>query len=668
MNIIELKNIEKTYALGKLEVPVLMDIDLEVGQGEFVAIMGRSGSGKSTLLNILGLLDNPSKGSYKLFGTEILTHSDSALASLRNYYLGFIFQQFNLLQKLTVLENITLPLIYSDIKNPNHEDPVKLLKNLDLYERSSHYPNEVSGGQQQRTAIARAIINKPSIIFADEPTGNLDIKSSNDVMGILKNLNNIGISIIMVTHDSEVANFAKRIIEIKDGTITSDSKTPTKYNPTIPITQLTSLYKTKMFSIQKIKIYFVEAFRSLRTNKIRSTLSILGITMGTASLIAMLAVGAGSQKELKKNFESLFAKNLLTIKVGPIRQRTGSYSTDSKLLKLKREDIYDIKDNVSGVKSVAGYMSKYYRVTANDKNYITEILAASSEYLNLENSAVSTGRFFTELEDIAKEKVALLGKTVLREIYGNKDFNPIGKYIRINRIDFRIIGVLPDKNAVDEDYDDRIIIPLNTAIIRIFGAKNRSNLDQIDRIDVQVKDGEDIKKVSNDIIRRILFIRRLPQCYADAIRISDWEESKKIAVAGEKIVSFLLGSIAVISLLVGGTGIMNIMLISVSERTKEIGLKKAIGANNKDILFQFVIESIFICCTGGIIGILFGVGTSIVLGNLSVLGESLKFKTYITPFSLELAFGFSILIGLTFGIWPAVKASKLNPINALRHN
>ncbi|MDR1418129.1 MAG: ABC transporter permease [Endomicrobium sp.] len=650
MKIIKLKNIKKTYLLEKLEVPVLHGIDLEITQGEFVAIVGHSGSGKSTLLNILGLLDKPSEGSYKLANVEVSRYCDNELAALRNYYLGFVFQQFNLLSNLTVLENVTLPTIYSS-KNGLHEDPVKLLNMVGLSDRLNHCPNEISGGQQQRVAIARALINKPLIIFADEPTGNLDTKSTKEIINILKNLNDSGITVIMVTHKPDLTTYATRIITVQDGLIISDKKTVEKTNNS---KKQTDVFKHKTFSFTKMKDYFVEATRALKSNKARSILSILGVMIGVASLIVVLAVGMGAKKSVQEQFENL-GSNLLIVCAGAPKKGGISIETDT-YMGFKIEDVYDLKRNVAGIKAVVGYTVGRAQVVANGKNHNTVLEGVSPEYADVRNSHPSSGTFFTEAENIEKKKVVLLGKTVINEIYGDENYNPIGEYIKINRIDFQVIGILPVKGSSSwRDEDDKILIPLNTALKRILGTV------YLNYIDVQVSDDAHMNEVSESIITRLLFTHRMPASQRDAIKVWDMVEIQETMSQTTKAFSILLGSIGFISLLVGGIGIMNIMFVSVSERTKEIGLKKAIGANNTDILFQFIIESIFGCCGGGFVGIIFGSIASILVSKFA------GWSTVITTFSIALAFCFSGFTGLIFGVWPARKAAKLSPIEALRY-
>lgn len=654
MKVIELKNLKKTYHLEKLDVPVLHGIDLEISQGEFVVIMGPSGSGKSTLLNILGLLDKPSSGSFKLSGIEISKYSDDELAALRNHYLGFIFQQFNLLSKLTAVENVSLPVIYANSKDEqNHEDPEKLLQLVGLEDRMDHRPNELSGGQQQRVAIARSLINKPLIIFADEPTGNLDTKSTKEIIQILKNLNDSGITIVMVTHEPELAAYATRTIRVQDGLVINDEK---KSNIDDKRKKRDAqVFKHKAFSFSRVKDYFMQAFRSLVGNKMRSVLSILGVMIGVASLISMLAVGTGAQKAIEDQVASM-GSNLLMVFPGAT-QRGGISSESGSRMRLLHDDIDDLKKNVPGIAGVSGYANGRAQVVANGNNHNTRLEGVSVDYQSMRNSQPSSGRFFTELENIEKKRVVLLGVSVIKEIWGDENFNPIGEYIKINRIDFQVIGVLPVKGSSGwRDEDDKVIIPLNTSMYRVIGT------EYLNSMDVQVKDDADMQEVIDNITQRLLFTHRFKPSDTDAIRVRNMAEMQETMSSMASAFSLLLGSIAFISLLVGGIGIMNIMFVSVSERTKEIGLRKAIGANNADILFQFIIESVVVCCVGGVVGIIFGTGVSLIISKVA------GWTTAITSFSISLAFGFSVFIGLIFGVWPARKASLLNPIDALRHD
>ena len=656
MKIIEIKDIIKTYHLGDFDVPALNGVSLEIEEGEFVSIMGASGSGKSTLLHILGLLDKSTSGSYKLEGREISKFSDDELATLRNKFLGFVFQQFNLLPRTSAKENVELPLIYASDKK--FADATVLLKKVGLAERIYHKPNELSGGQQQRVAIARALINNPLLIFADEPTGNLDTKSAAEIIEILKELNNTGITIVMVTHEPDLASAASRIITMQDGKIISDNLHPTSYKLKTKITGLKQSsisenhFLHPVFKFQSIVIYFLQAVRALLSNKTRSVLSILGVLIGVSSVIAMLALGTGAKEDVKKRISSL-GSNLLTVRsssrnVGGVSLEAGSVA------RFTLQDVEEIKSKIQGVDKIAANVTGRGQVVYNGKNWNTSIQGTTEDYPAMRNASPVKGRFFTRTEAVSRTKVVVIGETVVKQLFGDK--NPLGEFIKIRRVDFQVIGILPTKGSTGwRDQDDIIMIPLNTAMYRLLGKK------YVDSIDVQVTEAELMDAVSDQIKKLIIMLHRLPETQKDTIDIRNMADIQETITSTVKTFSYLLGSIAFISLLVGGIGIMNIMLVSVTERTREIGLRKAVGADNNDILFQFIIESIVICILGGLLGIMLGSLISVILSKFA------GWSTRISMSSVLLAFIFSVAIGLIFGIWPAKKASKLNPIEALRY-
>ena len=650
---IELKNISKTYRIGEVDVPALRDVSLKISPGEFVAIMGPSGSGKSTLLHILGLLDRPDKGSYHLMGKDVSTLSQEELATFRNEFIGFVFQLFNLLPRLKARENVSLPLVYtSNVKNRKFSSPEDLLRTVGLGDRINHNPNELSGGEQQRVAIARALIKNPKIILADEPTGNLDSSSAQELLKVFKNLNDSGITVIMVTHEEELTRGAKRIIRFLDGKIVSDEYLTGKPSPRERGEGgLPPDLKIHRFDFFRLKNYFSQAMRALLSNKSRSFLSILGILVGVAAVIAMLALGTGAREDIKKRLASL-GSNLLSVR--PARHRAGGIRLEpGSVTRLTIEDAEGIK-KIPYVKRVNSTVSGRGQVVYGNKNWNTRIRGVTPEYPFMKASPAEEGRFFNNVEMITRSKVVLLGKTIVRELF--EDENPIGEYVKINRINFRVIGILPEKGATGwRDRDDEIILPLNTAMYRVLGKK------YIDYIDVEVEDEKEMEKVQEKIKKLIIRRHNIPPDREDTIEVRNMAEIQEAVSSIVKTFAWLLGSIAFISLLVGGIGIMNIMLVSVTERTREIGLRKAIGANNKDILSQFIIEAIAICLVGGILGILFGAAIS---GGLSKFAG---WSTKVSPGAVLLAFLFSAGIGLFFGLWPARKASLLNPIDALRY-
>jgi len=657
MEIIRLESVRKIYKLGSVEVLALDDISLSIKQGEFVSIMGPSGSGKSTLLYLLGLLDQPTFGKYYLFNNDISKFQEKQLAVLRNNFFGFVFQNYNLLSRISALDNTLLPLIYSDVNNfkeRNKELAIKLLSQLGLKERLYHKPTELSGGQQQRVAISRALINNPKVILADEPTGNLDSKSASEIIEIFKQLNSQGITIIMVTHEPDLASAAKRVIKLRDGRIVSDEVLEQNIKifslPSGKIQQI-SLPKPKTISFSKIKDYFLESQKALLANKTRTALSVLGVVVGVASLIAMLSLGQGAQEQVKKQIANL-GSNLLIVR--PSVGRVGGVATESTAIRgMTLEDFKAIKD-LPEVESVSPVVQGRAQVVYRGKNWNTRIEGVSSEFQYMRNSVPQRGRFFTEEEVNLRARVAVIGEEIVNQLFTDQD--PIGEFIKINRIDFQVVGILPKKGMSGwRNEDDKISIPYTTAMFRLFGAEFISELD------VKIKEGYDLNEAGEKIKKVLLKLHRLPETKTELIDVRNLAEIQQTITETTKTFSFLLGSIAFVSLLVGGIGIMNIMLVSVTERTREIGLRKSIGANNTDILLQFVIESIFICILGGIIGILLGCGISFLLSAVA------KWNIKIILSSIILAFSFSVIVGLIFGIWPAKKASQLNPIEALRY-
>lgn len=648
---ISIKNLSKTYHLGEIKVEALKDISLEIKEGEFVAITGPSGSGKSTMLHILGLLDKPDTGSYKLSEIEVAGLSEEELASLRNEQIGFVFQTFNLLPRLSAKENVELPLIYTpDFKQRNINSPDKILERVGLAKRSNHNPNELSGGEKQRVAIARALVKNPGLILADEPTGNLDSVTSEEIMSIFRELNDEGRTVVMITHEEEFAKQTNRIIKLRDGEIISDKSI--KKNRNLNKSERNTVkIQLHSFNIIQAKNYFTQAIKSLLSNKTRSLLSIMGVLIGVTAVIAMLALGTGAREDIKQRLAFL-GSNVLSVR--PDRHRMRSIAANSGFaIRLTVKDGEAVK-KIPLVDKVSPTVDGGVQVVYGNKNKNTNVIGATPDYEYIQSYTPVMGRFFDNKEMISRAKVALLGKSVVDTLFENE--YPVGKTIKINRISFKVIGVLPEKGSSGwRDRDDQIIIPLNTAMYRLFGKK------YVKTIEVKVKNEEDIPIVQFEIQRLIAKRQKLPDDKKELIQVRNSAEIQEAVSSTAKTFSWLLGSIAFISLLVGGIGIMNIMLVSVTERTREIGIRKAIGANNRDILSQFMIETVVICIIGGVMGIILGAIITIALSKFA------GWSTKISFFSIALAFIFSALIGVFFGLWPARKASKLNPIDALRY-
>lgn len=648
---IEIKNIHKKYQMGETEVNALKGVSLTINEGDFVAIMGPSGSGKSTLMHILGLLDTPTTGSYKIYDKEVSKLDEDGLAVLRRDVVGFIFQQFNLLPRMTALENVTLPLIYSkdkiDIKKAEG-----LLERVGLKERIFHKPNELSGGQQQRVAIARSLINSPRVVLADEPTGNLDSKSSEEIMEILKELNKTGITVILVTHEDDIGKQAKRLIRMKDGEIHSDElveKNKVQPQKEKPITNITD----DGFKITEIWEFFKQGFKTLSSNKVRTALSMLGILIGVAAVVAMLALGKGAQTAIEKQLSSL-GSNLLVLRpggmnIGGTRLEAGSVT------RLTLEDVSSIRENIPTVKEASPSVQGRAQVTYLDKNWNTQVLGTGPSYPTMHAAVPEIGRFFTEMENKERSLVAVVGTTIVRELFGNQ--NPISEMIKINKVNFRIIGVLPEKGATGfRDQDDVIIVPILAAMHRVFGK------DYVDSVDVEIENSDEVASAQDELMELMVSRHKIPVSQQhDAFRIHNMADIQAALSESSKTMSLLLACIAAISLLVGGIGIMNIMLVSVTERTREIGLRKAIGARRGDILTQFLAESVVISAVGGALGI--AIGWIIIKLVTLITGWS----TVVSIPSVMLALIFSATIGILFGLYPARKASFLNPIDALRY-
>ena len=641
--------------MGDNTVYALRDINLTIEPGDYVAIMGPSGSGKSTLMHILGLLDVPTAGSYKINEQEVSHLSEDELAILRRKTIGFIFQQFNLLPRMTALENVTLPLLYSRLPE-GHSYGVNLLGRTGIGQRIFHRPNELSGGQQQRVAIARSLINKPQIIFADEPTGNLDSVSEKEILSILKELNEQGITIVIVTHEEEVGTQAKRLIRMRDGAVISDERLSpmTKtVSENFKNTEVENNPPPKLGFLSEILEYLKLGFKTLAANKVRTGLSMLGILIGVAAVIAMLAIGRGAQKAIEAQLSSL-GSNLLILRQGAVR--VGGVSQESGITtRLSIEDAEYIKDQLDFIKYYSPNVNGRGQVTFQNKNWSTQIIGCNINYATIHDTAPTIGRFFTESENQKRARIALIGMTVVREIFGKK--NPIGEMIKINKVIFQVIGVLPEKGANGfRDQDDVVIIPVLTAMHRLLGK------DYVDSIDLEISDPNKMDMAEDKIIDMMNIRHRIPPALRkNAFEIRNMADIQAAVQQSSDTMSVLLSAVAAISLIVGGIGIMNIMLVSVTERTREIGLRKAIGARRWDILAQFLAESVVVSAVGGFIGIILGWLITIGINYFS------GWSTSISPSSIILSFFFSASIGIIFGIYPARKASLLHPIDALRH-
>ncbi|WP_455481873.1 MacB family efflux pump subunit [Bartonella sp. B35(2025)] len=649
--VLVLKNIVRKFRAGETFFTVLKNINLTIKRGEMVAIVGASGSGKSTLMNILGCLDRPNSGHYWIAGKETATLSADELSALRRNHFGFIFQRYHLLNELTALGNVEIPAIYAGCAASTRKKRAQdLLTRLGMGDRMNHHPNQLSGGQQQRVSIARALMNNAEVILADEPTGALDKQSGQEVLCILEELHKEGHTIIIVTHDMHVAERADRIIEISDGKIIADNVSK--------VTKIRAdrqpFYKKQNLGDQQIvdslrsfterfREAFVMALLAMNAHRMRTFLTMLGVIIGIGAIIAMVALGNGTREKILENFKSL-GSNTLTIFPG----KSFSDPQSEKITSLVEADAEALSKlpYISGVTPQVSASSKV-RFGAVEANAV--IMGVGEQFFQTQGLNIIEGQLFDQKSVHDRAVDLVIEKEALSVLFPHSRESPIGKVVHVGKVPARIVGVIAPQNNGDMSNTLQIYLPYTTLQTRFLGTT------QVRAITVKIADNID-SQLAETMVQRFLIMRHGEKDFF--IRSSKFFRDR--IMESTNILTLLVSSIAAISLIVGGIGVMNIMLVTVSERINEIGVRMAVGARQGDILQQFLIEAILVCIIGGGLGILFGFS----IGGLFLLFNAPIYLIY-TIDSIIMSLVFSTIIGVCFGFSPARQASQLDPVVAL---
>ncbi|GAA5111821.1 MacB family efflux pump subunit [Orbus sasakiae] len=646
--LIQLKNIVREFPAGDTTIQVLKKVNVNINAGEMVAIIGASGSGKSTLMNILGCLDKPTSGEYTIGGRVTSQLLPDELAELRREHFGFIFQRYHLLNALTAEGNVEVPAIYAGMnKEQRHKRASEILNRLGLSEKLNNKPNQLSGGQQQRVSIGRALMNGGQIILADEPTGALDQKSGHEVMAILRELHQQGHTIIIVTHDAKIAQSAQRIIEISDGNIISDSQNPefetsAEHQHQVKHIQTTKTKDTFSAHIDRFKDAFKMAILSMLSQRLRTFLTMLGIIIGIASVVSVVALGKGSKEQILADISAIGTSTLEIRPGSGFGDRTADRittlrSSDAEALS-QQSYIHSATPNVS----TSVYFRKENLALSGTVNGV------GVQYFAVRGLDIVQGKAFDDkgIENSAQD--AVIDDNTVARLFPNQD--PIGQVFYVGQLPVRVIGVATQKNqGFGTNESLNVWLPYTTVINRMIGQTSLRS------ITVRVNDNIDMM-VAEQAVERLMIQRHGSKDFF----IFNSDSIRQAVEAATATMTLLVSAIALISLIVGGIGVMNIMLVSVTERTREIGVRMAVGARSSDILQQFLIEAVLVCLIGGTLGILL----SLLIGVL--------FAYFVTAFAMMFsaaaivaAFACSSFIGIVFGYFPAKRAASLDPIYAL---
>lgn len=647
--LMQVKGLIREFKAGEQTIRVLHDIDLTINQGEMVAIIGQSGSGKSTLMNILGCLDQATAGEYKIYGQSVSRLDADELAKLRREHFGFIFQRYHLLGDISARDNVSVPAVYAGMDGQaRSERAEKLLADLGLGAKVNNRPNQLSGGQQQRVSIARALMNGGDIILADEPTGALDSKSGEDVMKILYDLNAQGHTIIMVTHDPGLAAQAERVIELKDGYVIADYKNEHYKSTTTQPAPILDNNRKSVFSsfIDRLLEAFKMSLLAMRAHKMRTLLTMLGIIIGIASVVSVVGLGKGSQEQILTNISSL-GTNTITVRDGyPYGDPRRQYNDEN----LTPQDAQAVEDQPYVI-SVSPQLDANMNVRYRNIQEAASISGVGQDYLSVSGETLAQGQGFDGQSILRRTQDIIIDNNAKNTFFPN-DADPIGEVVLIGSVPGRVIGVLePNNSGFGGEVDTpTLYMPYTTMMSRIKGS------DNIESFVALIDD-----KISSSAAESAIYQLMESRHGTDDFRIRNSDSIRQTIESTTTAMTLLISSIAIISLVVGGIGVMNIMLVSVTERTNEIGVRMAVGARQSDIMQQFLIEAVLVCVLGGLIGI----GMAFAIGELinRVGGDS--FKVIYSMTSIIAAFVCSTLIGVVFGFLPARNAAKLDPVEAL---
>ncbi|MBD8891146.1 MacB family efflux pump subunit [Roseibium litorale] len=651
---LKLRGVGRAYPSGEGTVQVLKGIDLDIGRGEFVAIVGQSGSGKSTLMNILGCLDRPSSGSYEVNGIEISMLEPDDLSRLRREHFGFIFQRYHLLPELNAIGNVEIPAIYAGVDaRHRRERAISLLERLGLGDRTTHRPGQLSGGQQQRVSIARALMNGADVILADEPTGALDSQSGADVLAELKALHAVGKTIILVTHDADIASRAERIIEIRDGMIISDSPNPEPSAGQPRSAEMAGAEGSPEKASNQMNWFRARidragealrmAVRSMLARKVRALLTMLGIVIGIASVVCVVALGTGSQQKVLENISSLGTN---TLEIFPGKDFGDMRSGKITTLVVADADQLARQPYVAAVTPTVSTSATLRRGNVEATGQISGVGAG---YFLAKGLTLEEGRFFDVSSVSGRQPDGVIDENTRKSLFADHAGSVIGQVILADNVPVRVVGVVAKQQGFGDSQNLSVYLPYTAVQTRLLGSTSLRS------ITVRVSDEVDMS-VAEQAVTEFLTRRHGTKDFF----ILNTDDIRKTITSTTQTLALLISAIAVIALIVGGIGVMNIMLVTVSERISEIGVRMAVGARQGDILQQFLIEAVLVCLIGGVLGIslalAFGYGFSLLSTN---------FQLIYSAQSMVAAFAVSSLIGVVFGYLPARNAARLDPVAAL---